>query len=96
MIDATWIQSGELGLAFVVIVLCVYLVRYTINQSAERERRLMEMLTQQQTLTDRQGDILQKLAAHMDTYNERLNNIERVIDEKMRSKPRATRKASTQ
>jgi len=91
MIDATWIQSGELGLAFVVIVLCVYLVRYTIKQSADREQRLMEMLSQQQTLTDRHGDILQKLATYIDSQNKRLENIEKVIDEKLRSKPRARR-----
>ena len=91
--DATWIQAGELGLAFVVIILCAFLIRYTISQSAAREERLMAALSKQQQISDKQGDILQQLANHVDSFNERLDNIEKVIEEKLRSNSR--RKSST-
>ena len=91
-IESTWVQTGELGLAFIVIILCVFLVRYVFNQSAKREDKLMLLLTQQQQITDRQGDILQKLADHQEVLNKRLEAIELAIEEKLRAKPRRTPK----
>ena len=91
-IESTWVQTGELGLAFIVIILCVFLVRYVFNQSARREDKLMLLLTQQQQITDRQGDILQKLADHQEVLNKRLEAIELAIEDKLRAKPRRTPK----
>ena len=84
-----WVQAGELGLAFVVIILCVFLVRYVFNQSATRENRLMTLLEQAQRTTDRQTDVLQSLANSVD---KRLDAIEQTIEQKLRAKSTRTPK----
>ena len=84
-----WVQAGELGLAFVVIILCVFLVRYVFNQSATRENRLMMLLEQAQRTTDRQTDVLQALANSVD---KRLDAIEQTIEQKLRAKSTRTPK----
>ena len=90
--DSNWIQAGELGLAFVVVILCVWLVRFTLKQNAIREERLISRLEKQQDIADKQGEILQHLANYINnlekSLNERLTTIENIIDVKLRAKER--------
>ena len=91
-IDSSWVQTGELGIVFVIVILVSGLIVFVMKQNAKREDKLMELLTQQQQITDKQGDILQNLANYIrsleTTLNKRLEAIEARIDDKLRAKKR--------
>jgi len=46
IIGSEWIQAGELGLAFIVVVLCAGLITFVMKTSARREQELMGVITQ--------------------------------------------------
>jgi hypothetical protein len=91
-IDSSWVQTGELGIVFVIVILVSGLIVFVMKQNAKREDKLMELLTQQQQITDKQGDILQNLADYIRSLetalNKRLEAIEARIDDKLRAKKR--------
>ena len=39
---ADWVQDGELGFAFVVVILCAALVLYVVRSSERREIKLLD------------------------------------------------------
>ncbi len=43
---ADWVQDGELGFAFVVVILCAALVLYVVRSSERREIKLLDALIQ--------------------------------------------------
>jgi hypothetical protein len=40
-----WVQAGELGLAFIVIILCSGLVLFVMKSSSQREQELLQIIT---------------------------------------------------
>ena len=45
MIGDEWVQVGELGLAFIVVILCSGLITFVMRTSARREQELMNIIT---------------------------------------------------
>lgn len=81
VINPSWVQIGELGFAFVVCILCAWLVHYVMKTSAAREKMLMDIIRSQ-------TESFQKVASALDDVVERLESIE----QKIKVKP--TRKAA--
>ncbi len=69
LITPQWIQAGELGLAFVVIILMSGLVTYVVKSSTRREQEYLKIITT--TLP-----MLQGIATGMANINLRLESIE--------------------
>ena len=83
-ISPSWVQAGELGLAFVVIILCAWLVLYTMRSSAEREKILMKNSADREKqlveIIQTQTAALQRMADGLEDVVSRLEAIENVID----------------
>lgn len=71
-ISPQWVQAGELGLAFVVIILSTWLVLYVMKTSAAREKMLMNIINSQ-------TESFQKVAGALDDVVERLEAIEEKV-----------------
>jgi hypothetical protein len=76
-----WVQAGELGLAFIVVLLCSGLVMYVMKSSARREHELLEVIMKVLPL-------MESMSASMTSINIRLEHIE----ESVGVKPLAPRK----
>jgi hypothetical protein len=63
-----WVQAGELGLAFVVVILSAGLVIYVVKSSTRREQEYLKIITT--TLP-----VLQGIASSISTINTRLDQI---------------------
>lgn len=64
-----WVQVGELGLAFIVILLCSGLVMFVMRSSAKREQELLSIITKVLPL-------MESMSASMVLINSRLEHIE--------------------
>jgi hypothetical protein len=64
-----WVQVGELGLAFVVVLLCSGLVLFVIKTSARREHDYLDII---KTVLP----VMEKMSVSMSNINLRLENIE--------------------
>ena len=69
LITPAWIQVGELGLAFVVILLCSGLVLYVMKTSSKREAELMAIII-------RVLPVMESMSTSMTNINLRLESIE--------------------
>lgn len=76
VIDSSWIQTGELGFAFVVVVLCSALVAYVVKSSSAREAKLIEIITTQTPLLQQVANSLNSIISKVDTIEEKVNRIE--------------------
>lgn len=100
IISPSWVQVGELGLAFVVIILCVWLVTFVMKKSSERENMLMALIDgQQEKLADfaksfaRVADGFEDIVRTLEDTNRRLEEIEDKLKMTQKRKPTArTRK----
>lgn len=75
-ISPDWVQAGELGLAFVVIILCAWLVLYTMKTSAAREQMLMQLIDNQQGKLTELSTAIQNMANGVTDVVDRLERIE--------------------
>lgn len=61
LISPGWVQAGEIGLAFMVVLLATWLVVYVLKTSGDREKRYVEIingfLPLMQSIADRLEDI---------------------------------------
>lgn len=73
VISPNWIQVGELGLAFVVIILCAWLVLYTQKTSASREKMLMEIIQTQTSTLQRMADGLEDVVNRLEAIEQKVN-----------------------
>lgn len=87
-ISPSWVQAGELGLAFVVIILCACLVLYTMKTSASREKMLMDLIKSQQSKLTELSTTMQKMADGVGDIVNRLESIEDVIEIKPKARKR--------
>ena len=87
-ISPSWVQAGELGLAFVVIILCAWLVLYTMKTSASREKMLMDLIKSQQSKLTELSTTMQKMADGVGDIVNRLESIENVIEIKPKARKR--------
>ena len=87
-INPSWVQAGELGLAFVVIILCAWLVLYTMKTSASREKMLMDLIKSQQSKLTELSTTMQKMADGVGDIVNRLESIEDVIEIKPKARKR--------
>jgi peptidoglycan hydrolase CwlO-like protein len=78
-IDSSWVQSGELGLAFIVIILCAWLVLYIMKTSSAREKMLMELIENQQSKLVGLSSTIQNLANAVGDLVDRLERVEKKI-----------------
>jgi hypothetical protein len=94
IVNPNWVQAGELGLAFVVIILCVWLVTFVMKKSAERENMLMSLIDgQQEKLADfaksfsRVADGFEDIVRTLEDTNRRLEEIEDKLKMAQKRKP---------
>ena len=45
LFESSWVQAGELGFAFVVLILCAGMVIYVLKTSAAREKNYLDLIT---------------------------------------------------
>jgi len=80
VITPSWVQVGELGLAFVVIILCSWLILYVMKSSEAREKLLMTMIeTQQSKMTDL-STAIQQMTSGVGDIVDRLEAIEEKVN----------------
>ena len=93
-ITPNWIQAGELGLAFIVIILCAWLVLYIMKTSANREALLLNLIENQQgKLTELSGTI-EKITSEIRAMSSEIAGRLDDIEEKVKATPpKQTRKA---
>lgn len=72
MVDPSWVQTGELGFAFVVLILAAGMVRYVLRTSGERERQLLQII---QDITP----ALQIILDALDDIDGRLVSVEKAV-----------------
>jgi hypothetical protein len=82
-ITPEWVQAGELGLAFVVVLLCSGLVLYVMKTSARREHELLQVIM-------KVLPVMESMSTSMTNINLRLESIE----DNMGIKVKAPRKRS--
>lgn len=94
-INPSWVQAGELGLAFVVIILCAWLVLYTMKTSANREALLLKLIeNQQEKLTELSGAI-EKITTEIKAMSNEIAGRLDDIEEKVKTThPSRARKAA--
>ncbi len=76
-ITPDWVQAGELGFAFVVVILCTALVVYVLKTSAARESKLLDALMKFESQFDGITGILGQMK---DEFANRLQNIEQKLN----------------
>ncbi len=87
VIETDWVQAGELGLAFIVVVLCSALVMFVMQSSTRRERELLQIIMMKVTpLMESMSTAMDGINAAMSQIGDRLKNIE---DTQMGFMPRA-------
>lgn len=77
LLEPSWVQAGEIGLAFVVIILATWLVMYVLKTSGMREKRYIEIingfLPLMQSIADRLEDIEAAVGVDREKRRERRN-----------------------
>lgn len=86
VIETDWVQAGELGLAFIVVVLCSALVMFVMQSSTRRERELLQIIMKVTPLMESMSTAMDGINAAMSQIGDRLKNIE---DTQMGFMPRA-------
>jgi hypothetical protein len=86
VIETEWVQAGELGLAFIVVVLCSALVMFVMQSSTRRERELLQIIMKVTPLMESMSTAMDGINAAMSQIGDRLKNIE---DTQMGFMPRA-------
>ena len=71
--NPSWVQAGELGLAFIVIILCSSLVVYVMKTSASREKMFMDIIQTQTTALQRMADGLEDVVKRLETIETKVN-----------------------
>jgi hypothetical protein len=74
---ADWVQDGELGFAFVVVILCSTLIFYVVRSSERREEKLLEALMQSNMQLSKITQVIQQMK---DEICERLNDVENKLN----------------
>lgn len=90
-ISPDWVQAGELGLAFVVIILCAALVLYVMKSSSAREALLMELIQGQNAELSNLSKAISQLSNGVGDIVDRLEALESKV---LPDKDKRTRKAS--
>lgn len=72
-INSSWVQAGELGLAFIVVILCAWLIRYTMTTSSAREKMLMDIVTTQTQTLQRMADGLEDVVSRLEAIEQKVN-----------------------
>jgi peptidoglycan hydrolase CwlO-like protein len=95
VINPNWIQAGELGLAFVVIILCAWLVLYTMKTSASREALLLSLIENQQVKLSELSGTIEKITSEIKAMSSEITGRLDDIEEKVNTQPsKRTRKAA--
>lgn len=68
-IQPSWVQAGELGLAFVVLILATWLVLFVLKTSGRREAALLKIVQDM-------APVLNVLLEKVDDMNDRLQDVE--------------------
>ncbi len=89
-INPEWVQAGELGLAFVVIILCAWLVLYVMKSSAAREALLMELIQGQNAELSKLSNAISQLSNGVGDIADRWEALESKV---LPEKEKRTRKA---
>ena len=76
MIGDEWVQVGELGLAFIVVILCSGLITFVMRTSARREQELMNIITKVLPLMEYLSAGLANAVAGINAVNTSLESIE--------------------
>ncbi len=75
-IGPEWIQAGELGIAFVVLLLCAALVMYVMKTSARREQELLQVILKVLPVMEAMSASMTNITTSMGAINLRLESIE--------------------
>jgi hypothetical protein len=75
-IGSNWVQAGELGLAFVVMILCSGLVLFVLKTSNTREKNYLDMIAKFLPLIENISNSMDSVNANMGMISNRLENIE--------------------
>ena len=78
-ISPEWVQAGELGLAFVVIILCAALVLYVMKSSSARESLLMELIQNQNAELSNLSKAISQLSNGVGDIVDRLETLEKKV-----------------
>lgn len=78
-VDSSWIQKGELGLAFAVVVLAAWLVVYVMKTSKAREDKLLELVTKFQLSFQIVAERLEDVSRNGQIMNDRLDSIDELV-----------------
>ena len=89
VINPNWIQAGELGLAFVVIILCASLVLYVMKSSAAREALLMELIQGQNAELSKLSNAITQLSNGVGDIVDRLETLEKKMLQEKRARKAA-------
>ena len=81
IVDPSWVQKGELGLAFIVLLLATGLVRFVLKTSGEREKQLL-------AIVEKIAPALQLIFEKIDDFDERLENVEKAVGVSRKKKHR--------
>ncbi len=81
-ITPEWVQAGELGLSFVVIILCAWLVLYVMKTSSAREVQLMELIQSQNSELGKLSNAITQLTSGVGDIVDRLETLEKSMGKK--------------
>jgi len=76
-----WVQNGELGFAFIVVILCGCLIFYVVRNSERREQKLLDALMQSNAQLTNITAVIQQLKNEL---AQRLDLIENTLKLKKR------------
>ena len=74
--NPAWVQVGELGLAFITIILCASLVLFVMKSSAEREQNYLGMITKFLPLIEGISNSIDNINTNMMNIGTRLGSME--------------------
>jgi hypothetical protein len=74
--NPAWVQVDELGLAFIVVILCASLVLFVMKTSADREQNYLGMITKFLPLIEGISNSIDNINANMTSIGTRLGSME--------------------
>lgn len=86
VITPQWVQAGELGLAFIVILLCAWLVLYVMKTSSAREALLMNLIHEQSNELSKLSSATTSLSNGVGDIVDRLEKLEEKVMPKTRTR----------
>ena len=78
-LTASWVQVGELGFAFVVIILATWLILFVMKSNSKRESQLLQIIENQNSAAVRAQEINTRLIDAVNEVADRLAALEMLV-----------------